>query len=109
MTVTRNHTKKCISFLQQRYITERLEQLGDPTTPMEAGMQLGSCPEGPPSTTKCRRRASTALTLPLRASTHSSEFSAFVLCDGLISWASRRHKTVAQSSVEAEYMAMAER
>jgi hypothetical protein len=33
---------------------------------------------------------------------------AFILCGGPISWASRRQATVAQSSVEAEYMAMAE-
>jgi hypothetical protein len=32
----------------------------------------------------------------------------FVLCGGPISWASRRQRTVAQSSVEAEYMATAE-
>jgi hypothetical protein len=33
---------------------------------------------------------------------------AFMLCGGPISWASRRQDTVAQSSVQAEYMAMAE-
>jgi hypothetical protein len=32
----------------------------------------------------------------------------FILCGGSISWASRRQKTVAQSTVEAEYMATAE-
>jgi hypothetical protein len=32
----------------------------------------------------------------------------FILCGGPISWASRRQKTVAQSTVEAEYMATAE-
>ena len=39
---------------------------------------------------------------------HSTSGYVFLLADGAISWSSRKQKTVAQSSTEAEYMAMAD-
>ena len=39
---------------------------------------------------------------------HSTSGYVFLLADGAISWSSQKQKTVAQSSTEAEYMAMAD-
>ena len=183
MTVTRNRAQRSISFSQQRYVTEMLQRFGgadlnSATTPMEAGLQLVSCPvEEQPTQTEityyqsavgalmhaaCATRpdisyavsalsqysarpstahfdalkrvfrylhgsadqaltyTGTTDTTPRVTAYVDSDYAsnpenrrsvtgyAFVLCGGLISWASRRQKTVAQSSVEAEYMAMAE-